>query len=204
MIRYYNPNTQSILSESQIRADYPNTCFSVPFSPPEGWFLLREPDVLPEFNFVRQRLVDQTPTYRDGEYFAVLSVDTFPTMVQESRIAAEVARFEAKVDADVDSIYSKTVGNRAVEYQIAYQEAKIWADTGFTGDPPFSVTAHVDAYDITPQASAEEIIAVGDQWYTLVRTLRQSRLHAKGLVRQHKFQEAEDYWNAVLRTLQSA
>lgn len=203
MNRYYNPSTVNILSESQLKAAYPNTCFSIPFSPPAGWFLLNEPEAKPPYDPVRQRLIDQTPVYEGGVYFAVLTVDTYPTLVQEARLAAEVRRLESKIDADVDAIYAKVIGNRTVEYQIAYDETKAWADNNYAGDPPFSVTAHVDAYGITAQESAAEILAVGNAWYGLVRTLRQSRLQAKGLARQHQFTQAEAYWNGVLAQVAS-
>jgi hypothetical protein len=198
MNRYYHPDTLRILSESQLRLNYTNTCFPEPFEPPSGWFLLKEPGTQPQYDPVRQRLVDQTPVFADGVYSAVLTVDTYPAMIQEERRDLEVRRLEAKIDADVDSIYARVIGNRTVEYQIAYAEAKAWSDSGFVGDPPFSVTAHVDAYGITAQASAEEILEVGNRWYGLVRTLRQSRLKAKGLARQHKFIEAEAFWASVM------
>ena len=203
MNRYYQPETLRILSESQVRAAYPNTCFSDPFSPPTGWFLLQPMETKPTYDVVRQRLVDQTPSFTGGQYREVLSVDTYPVMIQEARFAAETSRLISKIDGDVDSVYARVIGNRGVEYQIAYAEAKEWEASGYVGDPPFSVTSHVDGYGISAETSVAEILATGDSWYSLVRTMRRSRLKAKGLVKQFLFKEAETYWNGVMATINS-
>lgn len=204
MNRYFNPNTLQIMTESQLRSAYPNTCFPIPFSPPAGWHRLHEPTEPPVYDPIRQQLIDQSPVYENGTYRAVYTVSNYPSVILEQRLAAEVKRLEVKIDGDVDTIYAKVIGNRTVEYQMAYEEAKAWVAGGYEGDPPPSVQSHVEGYGISPEASAAEIIAVGDAWYGLVRLIRSSRLKAKGLARQHRFQEAEAFWNGVMAQVAAA
>ena len=90
------------VSESTIRAAYPNTSFPVPFVAPEGYVFVF-PTPQPEFNPVTQRVQETTPVLTiKGHYEQQWEVqEIFSTQAEKD--AAIAADIEAKRKASVPS-----------------------------------------------------------------------------------------------------
>ena len=90
------------VSESTIRAAYPNTSFPVPFVAPEGYVFVF-PTPQPEFNPVTQRVQETTPVLTiKGHYEQQWEVqELFSTQAEKD--AAIAADIEAKRKASVPS-----------------------------------------------------------------------------------------------------
>jgi hypothetical protein len=88
------------------------------------------------------------------------------------------------VDRDVDLVYSSTVGNRAVEYQLAEQEALDYKNAEFTGPVPVTVQDWATVKSWTPQQAAEDVLASSAAWRSAQLSLRKQRLTAKDQIRQ--------------------
>jgi hypothetical protein len=99
--------------------------------------------------------------------------DPLPTLAQQ---AATLAK---NVDLDVDQIYRDVVGNRTQEYLAAEQQARAFADAGFTGTVPPSVQSWVAASGMTAEAAATDILAKATAWNGARETIRAQRLLAK-------------------------
>ena len=61
---YIHEDTHEERSETELRATHPNTCFPVPFYPPDSWHLV-QPEAEPEFDPMTQRLARTPATLGD-------------------------------------------------------------------------------------------------------------------------------------------
>jgi hypothetical protein len=72
---------------------------------------------------------------------------------------------------------------RAVEYQVAENEAKAYKDANYAGAVPPSVQSWAEAKGWTGQQAADDILAVAAAWNAALYSLRDIRLKAKEAVR---------------------
>lgn len=60
--------------------------------------------------------------------------------------------------------YITSVPGQAETYQRKEQQARAWAETGFTGPAPSFIAAEADALGRSARAVAEEVIGLADLW----------------------------------------
>lgn len=89
----------------------------------------------------------------------------------------------AQIDADVDDIYSRVIGNRAAEYEQAEREALAYQTASFAGAAPPMVQAWADAKGWTGQQAAQDIITQATAWRGAQTQIRAQRLLRKEQVR---------------------
>lgn len=86
-----------------------------------------------------------------------------------------------QIDEAADNARVAVVGNslRAIEYQLAEQEALAFQAAGFEGPVPATVQAWVDAAGLEPQAAAESILTEAAAWKGALYAIRAARLKGK-------------------------
>ena len=116
---YINTQTLTQHTESEIRALYPNTSFSVPFTPPDGYAFV-QPAPQPAHDAITQRAQEVTPvltgfgyqqTWEIVELFAA-QVDK-DAAIEANRSSAKAAKWEAiKVERDRRKALGYFVGGK--------------------------------------------------------------------------------------------
>lgn len=94
-------------------------------------------------------------------------------------LAAEIAAALAVIDADTDAIYAAVIGNRGPEYTAAEAEASAYAQAGYQGPVPVSVTAWAQAKGWTDREAADDILTTAAAWTAGRNAMRAARLMAK-------------------------
>lgn len=89
-----------------------------------------------------------------------------------------------RIDADADAIRRAVVGERATEYQLAYDESAKFKAAGYVGTVPPTVQSWVDAKAAggvmwTAQQAADDILLTAAQWTGAQNSIRANRLKAK-------------------------
>lgn len=89
------------------------------------------------------------------------------------------------IDRSADAARLKIAGDplRAIEYQLAEQEAAAYRAAGYTGAVGGAVQSWADAKGWTTQAAADDILAVAAAWNQALYALRDIRLKGKEAVR---------------------
>ena len=141
-----------------------------------------------------ERVLVYSPPSHDPEFDTATPVEPVPAEAAE--VAFELVpvagaterrktKLLAKIDSDVDHIYSLAIGNRGTEYAQAELEADYFRASGYTLDPvPDYVASWASASNITAQAAAESILSQAVLWRTAAAAIRTQRLAAKAAVRQ--------------------
>lgn len=122
------------------------------------------------------------------DYQAWLDLGNVPEPAPVKSIADLKLAAIASIDADVDEITSKVIGNRSIEYVEAETQALAYQQAGYTGTVPSMVQAWVNAKAIegitwTAQQAAEDIMGTAVAWRGAVTLIRTNRLNAKAYVR---------------------
>lgn len=89
----------------------------------------------------------------------------------------------AQIDADVDALYARVIGNRAAEYEQAEREALAYADKSFIDPVPPMVQAWASAKSWTGERAAKDIIAQAGAWRGAQTQIRTQRLLRKEQIR---------------------
>lgn len=97
------------------------------------------------------------------------------------------ADFVQRINADVDVLYTRAVGNRATEYVAAEAHALAYRAAGYTGPVPPYVQDWADATGNTVRWSADDTIATAQAWRTV-----QGRIRAKRLECKHRARAVQD------------
>ncbi|KRC36227.1 hypothetical protein ASE28_01450 [Acidovorax sp. Root219] len=92
---------------------------------------------------------------------------------------AQVAVAVARIDADVDAIYSAAIGLRQAEYEMAERQAQAFVDAGYEPPVPGMVQSWANAKGWPPAAAAEDILVVATQWRGAQELIRTQRLLRK-------------------------
>lgn len=106
-----------------------------------------------------------------------------------------------QIDQSADLCRIGVVGDslRAVEFQMAEDDAKAFQAAGFAGQVPATVQATVDALDITPQEAAESILQESAAWRTALCEIRAARLKGKqAVLKAESHAEAEKLTDAAI------
>ena len=129
------------------------------------------------------------------------AVDLFP--VAEFKNA-----FMLKIDAGIDAIYAKVVGNRFAEYQDAATEAKAFKDTLYLGTAGTSVTSWATVKAKTNQWAADDILATATAWKGVQAQMRSVRLAHKEQARNAsvyaQLAPIEASWAGTLTAIKTA
>jgi hypothetical protein len=97
---YINTTTFQRVSESEIRAAFPNTSFPSQFTPPEGYAVLF-PTPQPSFDQITEFARETTPVQTDGKWYQAWEV----VPLDAEQIAANQAAAQARL---MDEIVSNT------------------------------------------------------------------------------------------------
>jgi hypothetical protein len=155
-----------------------------------------------------ERMVNYDPPDVDLEYFTVTPVTpvirkftefTFLEKpdAQEKRTLKSIAR----IDADVDRIYTLVVGNREPEYRQAEAEAIAFQQAQFQGVVPPMVQSYAASDSKSPQQAAESILSKAEDWRQASAAIRAARLAAKAQVRSGDFTGFQTYWAQFLQSV---
>lgn len=88
------------------------------------------------------------------------------------------------IDARVDEIVQRTIGNRATEYLVAEQEALAYKLAGYPeGGAPLTVEDDMLAFGRTAKDAADAILAQAAAWRTAQQAMRRHRLMSKTAAR---------------------
>ncbi|MFP3863258.1 hypothetical protein SHV42_09910 [Pseudomonas capeferrum] len=112
-----------------------------------------------------------------GNNYAGYDFDNLPLPV--ALVAAQ-----QQIEQEADRARSAVMGDplRAVEYQLAEDEASAFQAAGFAGDAPLTVQAVVDAEGIEPQQAVQNILLEAQAWRTALYAIRTARLVGKQAV----------------------
>jgi hypothetical protein len=96
-------------------------------------------------------------------------------------LAAALSVAAKQIDEAADAARVAVIGGslRALEYERAAVEARIFAAAGYAGAMPPSVQAWADAAELEPQAAADSIITEADAWQAALYAIRAARLKGK-------------------------
>ncbi|PKF27422.1 hypothetical protein [Pseudomonas hunanensis] len=116
---------------------------------------------------------DLSVTY-DGRSYIGFDFQSLPLEV-------EVAVGAQQVDQAADAARVAMLGDnsRFVEYSIATGEARAYADAGYEGDVPASVTASMASTELSAKEAADEILAAAQAFHIAITGVRSIRLKAK-------------------------
>lgn len=109
--------------------------------------------------------------------------DAEEAAIEAAKLPNEISAFVKKIDADVDAIYSATVGNRQSEYELAESDATAYQAAGYTGTVPASVQAWATVKNWTAQTAANDILATATAWRSAQVAIRSARLQRKEAAR---------------------
>lgn len=114
----------------------------------------------------------------------------------------------AQIDADVDAIYARVIGNRAAEYEQAEREALAHQAASFADPAPPMVQAWADAKGWPGSQAAQDIIAQATAWRGAQTQIRAQRLLRKEQVRtaasDDAVRTAVAAWAAALGQIKTA
>ena len=101
-------------------------------------------------------------------------------------------KYTRMVDADVDFLYGKVIGNRGPEYTLAESDAQAFSARGFALPVPATVQVWATVKNWNPQQAAENILAQSAAWRAAQIAIRQYRLSAKEALRVATTDEAKE------------
>jgi hypothetical protein len=111
-----------------------------------------------------------------------------------------------QIEQAADQARTAVLGDplRAVEYQMAEQEAKAFKLTGFVGDVPATILAVVDASGVEPQAAAELVLAESVAWRDALCAIRAARLKGKqAMLKATTHAEAEAHADTAINAIRT-
>ncbi|MCE1059114.1 hypothetical protein LU646_14630 [Pseudomonas alloputida] len=99
-----------------------------------------------------------------------------------------------QIDAAADVARRNVLGDslRALEYQTAEAEARVFAQAGYTGEAPPTVQAWMDAADLDAQAATDIILQEAAAWKGALYKIRAARLKGKQDVLKRTTHEAAE------------
>lgn len=198
------------LSESDIRAAHKNVSFPVTMSDhvvSHLRYYSYQSTPRTAFDPYTQRVIELAPAKdSQGKWTQRWQVSDIPAAEVASSLSARKAGLVSSIDADVDAVIAKAIGNRAQEYLLAEQEALAFVAAGYpVGSVPGSVAVDAQAYQQTPKWSADRIVAQAAAWRSAQLQIRGARLASKaavGRASSHAQVTAEQSsWQAALKQI---
>jgi len=141
-----------------------------------------------------ERMVKYDPPEVDLDYYDVNPVTPvtgkFVEFTVTEKPQARQLRTEKllkQVDVQVDKLYSDAVGNLAVEYQQAEDDAKAYVSGGYTGEPPETLKGYMAATGLTAEEAANKTLSLAASWRSTIHAVRSERLAVKSRIRAGDF-----------------
>lgn len=112
-----------------------------------------------------------------------------------------------QIDQAADAARIAVLGDplRALEYQVAAEEATAFAQAEYTGEAPPAVQAWMDAAGLEPQAAADSILAQAAACKAAFYKIRAARLKGKqGVLKAPAHQAAEALTDTAIAEIQAS
>lgn len=181
---YLNTQTNAYpVSEAEIRAEFSQTSFGIPFVAPEPYVWVF-PAPRPGHNALTQYVREIPPALTQlGHYEQRWEVLHFSAEQLAASLAALKSNAVVAIDREVDAIYAAALGNRGQEYTDAESQARSFAATGFVEPAPHPVDAWAKAKGWDSKRAAEDIIDAAEQLRAAMHSIRAARLLQKELIK---------------------
>lgn len=114
---------------------------------------------------------------------------------------------QQQIEQVADQARSAVLGDplRAIENQLAEDEAKAFKQAGYAGDVPLTVQALIDAQGIEPMEAAESILQEAQAWHLAVCSIRAARLKGKvEVLKATTHAQAEAYADAAINAIRAS
>jgi hypothetical protein len=158
-----------------------------------------------------ERMVKYDPPEVDLDYYTVTPITPvtgkfveFTVTEKPEALNKRIANYVARIDSDVDRIYTLVVGNREPEYRQAEAEALAFQQAGFQGPVPSMVQDYATADNLSAQQSAQSILAKAESWRQASAAIRTARLAAKSQVRSGDLAGFLVTWPQFLQNISTA
>jgi hypothetical protein len=141
-----------------------------------------------------ERMVKYDPPEVDLDYFEVTPVIPvtgksveFTVTEKPQAKQLKVEKLLKQVDAQADKLYADAVGNLAVEYQQAEDDAKTYKAAGYAGAVPETLKGYMAATGLAAEAAANKTLSLATSWRSTVQAVRSERLAVKSSIRAGDF-----------------
>jgi hypothetical protein len=121
-------------------------------------------------------------TWNGTEWVVDVALDA---EIKAQELAALKTELCEKIDARAFEVGDSVIKNSVYlssEYQRNANDAKVWKDAGYTGEPPLSVNIGAESHGITAKEEAELILNESAKAENLIEFLRSWRMNAKGVM----------------------
>lgn len=132
----------------------------------------------PEYNGNTHKLVEGLSLTQTSAAWS-FTVEAIPAEEVAAALANAKTAFLARIDADVDAIYAKAIGNRGPEYEDAAAEAQAYKVAGYPATVPDSVAAWANAKGQTAVWAADDILTEAAKLIAAKKAIRTTRLLRK-------------------------
>jgi hypothetical protein len=122
-------------------------------------------------------------------------------------IGAALLVAQQQIEQAADQARSAVLGDplRAIENQLAEDEAKAFKQAGYAGDVPLTVQALVDAQGIEPMDAAEAILQEAQAWHAALCSIRSARLKGRvEVLKATTHAQAEAYADTAINTIRAS
>lgn len=122
-------------------------------------------------------------------------------------IGAALLVAQQQIEQAADQARAAVLGDplRAIENQLAEDEAKAFKQAGYAGDVPLTVQALVDAQSVEPMEAAEAILQEAQASHTAVCSIRAARLKGKvEVLKATTHAQAEAYADAAINAIRAS
>lgn len=122
-------------------------------------------------------------------------------------MGAALLAAEQQIEQAADQARSTVLGDplRAIENQLAEDEAKAFKLAGYAGDVPPTVQALVDAQGIEPMEATEAILQEAQAWHTALCSIRAARLKGKvEVLKATTHAQAEAYADTAINAIRAS
>lgn len=122
-------------------------------------------------------------------------------------IGAALLVARQQIDQAADQALAAVLGDplRAIENQLAEDEAKAFKLAGYAGDVPLTVQAVVDAEGVQPLEAAESILQEAQAWHTALCSIRAARLKGKvEVLKATTHAQAEAYADTAINAIRAS
>lgn len=122
-------------------------------------------------------------------------------------IGAALVVAQEQIEQAADQARSAVLGDplRAIENQLAEDEAKAFKQAGYAGDVPLTVQALVDSQGIEPMEAAEAILQEAQAWHAALCAIRAARLKGKvEVLKATNHAQAEAYADTAINAIRAS
>ena len=122
-------------------------------------------------------------------------------------IGAALLVAQQQIEQAADQARAAVLGDplRAIENQLAEDEAKAFKQAGYAGDVPLTVQALVDAQGVEPMEAAEAILQEAQASHTAVCSIRAARLKGKvEVLKATTHAQAEAYADTAINAIRAS